>query len=87
MRKIPICSVTELKNILTRFYGTSFDDIGIIGIRDRLFSEYETCTIIDRNEVERLKYSRNRDYEMFYDMIDECITLNALPIQFVLYVD
>ena len=87
MRKIPICSVTELKNILTRFYGTSFDDIGIIGIRDRLFSEYETCTIIDRNEVERLKYSRNSDYEMFYDMIDECISLNALPIQFVLYAD
>ena len=86
MRKIPICSVTELKDILVSFYGISFDDIGITGIRDRLFSGYETCTIIDRNEVERLKYSRNSDYEMFYDMIDECITLNALPIQFVLYV-
>lgn len=88
MRNIPICSVEELKNILTTFYGIDFDDtsiIGIAGIRDGLFDDYETITIIDRDEIERLRY-RNPKYDFLYDNIIECMDLDTLPEQFVLYV-
>lgn len=86
MRKISICSVAELKDILTVFYGFSFNDIGIIGIRDRLFDEYETLKVIDRDEIERLRY-RNQDDKFLYDDIIECMELDALPDQFVLYTE
>lgn len=85
MRKISICSVAELKDILTVFYGFSFNDIGIIGIRDRLFDEYETIKVIDRDEIERLKCGNQND-KFLYDDIIECMELDALPGQFVLYV-
>lgn len=88
MRKIPICSVTELKDILTVFYGIDFGDIsimGITGIRDRLFDKYETLKVIDRDEIERLIY-RNPNDKFLYDDIIECMDLTALPDQFVLYV-
>ena len=88
MRKIPICSVEELKDILTTFYGIDFGDTRILGItriRHGLFDEYETITIIDKNEIERLRY-RNTDYDFLYDYIIECMDLDALPDQFVLYV-
>ena len=80
MRKIPICSVEELKNILTTFYGIDFS-----GIRDGLLDEYESITIIDKNEIERLRY-RNPKYDFLYDDIIECMDLDTLPDQFVLYV-
>ena len=88
MRKIPICSVTELKDILTTFYGIDFGDtriLGITGIRDGLLDEYETITIIDKNEIERLRY-RNPKYDFLYDDIIECMELDALPCQFVLHI-
>ena len=87
MRKIPICSVEELKNILTTFYGIDFGDTRILGItkiRDGLLDKYETITIIDKNEIERLRY-RNPDYDFLYDYIIECMDLDTLPDQFVLY--
>lgn len=87
MRKISICSITELKDILTVFYGIDFGDtniIGICGIRDRLFDEYETIKVIDRDEIERLRY-RNQNDKFLYDDIIECMELDALPDQFVLY--
>ena len=87
MRKIPICSVTELKIILSTFYGIDFGDTritGVSGIRDGLLDKYETITIIDRNEIERLRY-RNPDYDFLYDSIIECMELDTLPKQFVLY--
>ena len=80
MRKIPICSVEELKNILTTFYGIDFG-----GIRDGLLDEYETVTIIDKNEIERLRY-RNQKYDFLYDDIIKCMECEVLPYQFVLYV-
>lgn len=89
MRNIPICSVTELKDILTTFYGIDFGDTNIIGItkiRDGLLDKYETITIIDRDEIERLRY-RNPDYDFLYDYIIECMDLDTLPEQFVLYVE
>lgn len=89
MRKIPICSVTELKDILTVFYGIDFGDTGIMGIsgiRDRLFDEYETIKVIDKDEIERLRYRTEYD-NFLYDDITECIDLMALPDQFVLYTD
>ena len=88
MRKIPICSVEELKNILTTFYDIDFGDTRILGItkiRDGLLDKYETITIIDKNEIERLRY-RNPDYDFLYDDIIECMDLDTLPDQFVLYV-
>lgn len=88
MRKIPICSVTELKDILTIFYGIDFGDnriLGITGIRDGLLDKYETITIIDKNEIERLRY-RNPKYDFLYDDIIECVELDTLPCQFVLYI-
>lgn len=88
MRKIPICSVTELKDILTVFYGIDFGDIsimGISGIRDRLFDEYETIKVIDRDEIKRLRYRTGYD-NFLYDDIIECMDLTTLPDQFVLYV-
>ena len=88
MRNIPICSVEELKNILTTFYGIDFGDTRILGItkiRDGLLDKYETITIIDKNEIERLRY-RNPDYDFLYDDIIECMDLDTLPDQFVLYV-
>lgn len=88
MRKIPICSVTEIKDILTTFYGIDFGDTRILGItkiRDGLLDKYETITIIDRNEIERLRY-RNPDYDFLYDYIIERMDLDTLPDQFVLYV-
>lgn len=88
MRKIPICSVTELKDILTTFHGIDFGDtriIGITGIRHGLFDKCETITIIDKNEIERLRY-RNPDYDFLYDYIIECMDLDTLPDQFVLYI-
>lgn len=87
MRKIPICSVEELKNILTTFYGIDFGDTRILGItriRDGLLDKYETITIIDKNEIERLRY-RNPDYDFLYDDIIECMECEVLPYQFVLY--
>lgn len=89
MRKISICSVTELKDILTVFYGIDFGDtsiIGISGIRDRLFDKYETIKVIDRDEIERLRYI-NPDDKFLYDDIIECMELGALPDQFVLYTE
>lgn len=89
MRKIPICSVAELKDILTTFYGIDFGDTRILGIariRDGLLDEYETITIIDKNEIERLRY-RNPKYDFLYDNIIECMELDALPDQFVLYTE
>lgn len=89
MRKISICSVTELKDILTVFYGIDFGDtsiIGISGIRDRLFDKYETIKVIDRDEIERLRYI-NPDDKFLYDDIIECMELDALPDQFVLYTE
>jgi len=89
MRKISICSVTELKDILTVFYGIDFGDtsiIGISGIRDRLFDKYETIKVIDRDEIERLRYI-NPDDKFLYDDIIECMELEALPDQFVLYTE
>lgn len=85
MRKIPICSVEELKNILATFYGIDFNDIGITGIRDGLLDEYETVTIIDKNEIKRLRY-RNPKYDFLYDDIIECMECEVLPYQFVLYI-
>ena len=88
MRKIPICSVTELKNIPTVFYGIDFGDIsimGIPGIRDRLFDEYETIKVIDRDEIKRLRDETGYD-NFLYDDIIECMDLTALPDKFVLYV-
>lgn len=86
MRKISICSITELKDILTVFYGFSFNDIGIIGIRDRLFDKYETLKIIDKDEIERLRnQNQNNKFLYLYDYIIECMDLEALPCQFVLY--
>ena len=87
MRKIPICSVEELKNILTTFFGIDFGDTRILGItriRDGLLDKYETITIIDKNEIERLRY-RNPDYDFLYDYIIECMECEGLPYQFVLY--
>ena len=87
MRKIPICSVEELKNILTIFYGINFGDdriLGITKIRDGLLDKYETITIIDMNEIERLRY-RNPDYDFLYDDIIECMKCEVLPYQFVLH--
>ena len=87
MRKISIFSVVELKDILTVFYGFSFNDIGIIGIRDRLFDKYETIKVIDRDEIERLRnQNQNNRFSYLYDYIIECMDLEALPYQFVLYV-
>lgn len=89
MRKISICSVAELKDILTVFYGIDFGDtsiIGICGIRDRLFDKYETLKIIDKDEIERLRY-RNQNDKFLYDDIIECMELDALPDQFVLYTE
>ena len=87
MRNIPICSVEELKNILTIFYGINFGDdhiLGITKIRDSLLDKYETITIIDKNEIERLRY-RNPDYDFLYDYIIECMECEVLPYQFVLH--
>lgn len=87
MRNIPICSVEELKNILTTFYGIDFGDtriLGIIRIRDGLLDKYETITIIDKNEIERLRY-RNPDYDFLYDDMIECMECEVLTYQFVLY--
>lgn len=89
MRKISICSITELKDILTVFFGIDFGDtniIGISGIRDRLFDKYETIKVIDRDEIERLRY-RNPDDKFLYDDIIECMELDSLPDQFVLYTE
>lgn len=89
MRKIPICSVTELKDVLTTFYDIDFGNtniLGITGIRDAMLDEFETITIIDRDEIERLKY-RNPKYDFLYDDIVECMELEALPDQFVLYTE
>ncbi len=80
MRKISICSVEELKNILATFYGIDF-----AGIRDGLLDEYETVTIIDKDEIERLRY-RNPKYDFLYDDIIECMECEVLPYQFVLYI-
>lgn len=88
MRKISICSITELKDILTTFHGIDFGDdriLGITGIRDRLLDKYETITIIDKNEIERLRYS-NPKYDFLYDDIIECMECEVLPYQFVLYI-
>lgn len=79
MKTIPICSVEELKNTLTIFYGIDF-----AGICDGLLDEYETITIVDKNEIERLRY-RNPDYDFLYDDIIECMECEVLPYQFVLY--
>lgn len=87
MRNIPICSVEELKNILTTFYGIDFGDTRILGItkiRDGLLDKYETITIIDKNEIERFRY-RNPDYAFLYDDMIECMECEVLPYQFVLY--
>ena len=87
MRNIPICSVEELKDILTTFYGIDFGDTRILGItriRDGLLDKYETITIIDKNEIERLRY-RNPDYDFLYDDVIECMECEVLPYQFVLY--
>ena len=88
MRKIPICSTTELKDILTVFYGIDFGDTSIIGIsriRNRLFDEYETIKVIDMDEIERLRY-RNQNDKFLYDDIIECMECEVLPYQFVLYI-
>ncbi len=88
MRKISICSVTELKNILTTFHGIDFGDdriLGITGIRDGLIDKYDTITIIDKDEIERLRY-RNPKYDFLYDGIIECMECEVLPYQFVLYI-
>ena len=87
MRNIPICSVEELKNILTIFYGVDFGDdriLGITKIRDSLLDKYETITIIDKNEIERLRY-RNPKYDFLYNDIIECMKCDVLPCQFVLH--
>lgn len=88
MRKISICSITELKDILTTFHGIDFGDdsiLGITGIHDGLLDKYETITIIDKNEIERLRY-RNPKYDFLYDDIIECMECEVLPYQFVLYI-
>ena len=72
---------------MTTFYGIDFGDtriLGITGIRNGLIDEYETITIIDKNEIERLRY-RNPKYGFLYDDIIECMECEVLPYQFVLY--
>ena len=52
----------------------------------RLFDEYETIKVIDRDEIERLRDRAGYDNSLYDDII-ECMDLTALPDQFVLYVD
>lgn len=84
MRKIPICSVEELKMILIRFTG-EFYDISTVELRDRLLDKYTTMNIIDRNEIDRRRCEMSSDYNDLFETIVECMTLEVLPYQFVLY--
>lgn len=84
MRTIPICSVEELKRIITDWYYVDFNDLGSTGIRDLLLDKYETITVLDRSKIEKLKYN-DSEYHYFFDMLIECIDLGGLPNQFVLY--
>lgn len=84
MRKIPICSVEELRMILIRFTG-EFYDISTVELRDMLLDEYTTVNIIDRNEIDRRKCEMSGDYNGLFDALIECMTLEVLPYPFVLY--
>jgi len=82
MRKIPICSVEELRIILTRY---GLFDIGTIEIRDALLDQHTTLNIIDRNEIDRRRNRMSSGCDYFFDMLIECMALEVLPCQFVLY--
>ena len=84
MRKIPICSVEELRMILIRFTG-EFYDISTVELRDMLLDKYTTVNIIDRNEIDRRKCEVSGDYNDLFDTLIECMSLEVLPYQFVLY--
>ena len=84
MRKIPICSVEELRKILIRFTG-EFYDISTVELRDMLLDRYTTMNIIDRNEIDRRKCEMSGDYNDLFDTMIECMALEVLPYQFVLY--
>ena len=84
MRKIPICSVEELRMILMRFTG-EFYDISTVELRDMLLDKYTTVNIIDRDEIDRRKCEMSGDYNYLFDTLIECMALEVLPYQFVLY--
>ena len=86
MRTIPICSVEELRMILIRFTD-EFYDISTVDIRDALLDKYTTLNIIDRNEIDRRRcgIEMSEDYSGLFDTLIECMTLEVLPYQFVLY--
>lgn len=84
MRKIPICSVEELRMILMRFTG-EFYDISTVELRDMLLDKYTTINIIDRDEIDHRRCEMSGDYNDLFDTLIECIVLEVLPYQFVLY--
>lgn len=84
MRKIPICSVEELRMILIRFTG-EFYDISTVELRDMLLDKYTTMNIIDMNEIDCRKCEVSDDYNNLFETIIECMVLEVLPSQFVLY--
>ena len=86
MKTIPICSVEELRMILMRFTG-EFYDISTVELRDMLLDKYTTLNIIDRNEIDRRRYGigMSEDYSGLFDTLIECMALEVLPYQFVLY--
>lgn len=85
MRKIPICSVEELKMILIRFTD-EFYDISTVELRDMLLDKYTTINIIDKDEIDRRKCELSGDYNGLFDTLIECMELEGLPYQFVLYI-
>ena len=82
MKTIPICSVEELRLILIH---NGLFDVETIDIRDALLDKYTTLNIIDRNEIDRRRNRMSCDCDYLFDMIIECMALEVLPYQFVLY--
>lgn len=82
MRKIPICSVEELRLILTN---NGLFDIGTVDIRDVLLDKYTTINMIDMDEIDRRRCGMPEDCNVLFDTLIECMELEILPYQFVLY--
>ena len=70
MRKIPICSVEELRMILIRFTDELYD-ISTVELHDMLLDEYTTMNIIDRNEIDHRKCEMSEDYNNLFDTLIE----------------
>lgn len=91
MRNIPICSVEELTTILNK---NTIMSVSMVQVRNFIFNEHETVTIIDNESLENMinwkadncvYISKNVDVKDFIQALYSCIEFGILPSQFVVY--